>query len=158
MKAGLFTVSAEAPGFSKGEAKDIVVNVNARQRVDLVLQVGATKLTLNVGFRWEFATPRWERDNRLSNFDPATKTMLLAKNGSIYDRALINACYKDLAPQPHQFQDAVLRYFQRGIRNDPIYIHGAADSVCLEADVLRGAHRARMRCNSRYVPLRGECG
>ena len=39
VKIGLFTVAAEAPGFSKGEAKNVVVNVNARQRVDLVLQV-----------------------------------------------------------------------------------------------------------------------
>ena len=59
----------------------------------------SNKLTLNLGVRWEFATPRWERDNRLSNFDPTTKTMLLAKNGSIYDRALINPYYKDLAPR-----------------------------------------------------------
>jgi hypothetical protein len=48
VKVGLFTVSAEAPGFSRGEAKDMVVNVNARQRVDLVLQVGATSETVEV--------------------------------------------------------------------------------------------------------------
>jgi hypothetical protein len=58
-----------------------------------------SKLTLNLGLRWEFATPRWERDNALSNFDPVTKTMLLAKNGSIYDRALVNPYYKDFAPR-----------------------------------------------------------
>ena len=29
-----------------------------------------SKLTLNLGLRWEFATPRWERDNELSNYDP----------------------------------------------------------------------------------------
>ena len=29
-----------------------------------------SKLTLNLGLRWEYATPRWERDNVLSNFDP----------------------------------------------------------------------------------------
>jgi hypothetical protein len=28
------------------------------------------KLTLNLGLRWEFATPIWERDNLWSNFDP----------------------------------------------------------------------------------------
>ncbi len=58
-----------------------------------------SKLTLNMGLRWEFATPRWERDNALSNFDPVTKTMLLAKDGSIYDRALVNPYYKDFAPR-----------------------------------------------------------
>ena len=30
------------------------------------------KLTLNLGLRYEFSTPYWERDNVLSNFDPAT--------------------------------------------------------------------------------------
>ena len=33
-----------------------------------------SKLTLNLGLRWEYATPRWERDNVLSNFDPATNS------------------------------------------------------------------------------------
>ncbi len=28
------------------------------------------KLTVNLGLRWEFATPVWERDNLWSNFDP----------------------------------------------------------------------------------------
>ncbi len=59
----------------------------------------SNKLTVNLGVRWEFATPRWERDNRLSNFDPTTNKMLLAKNGSVYDRALINPYYKDFAPR-----------------------------------------------------------
>ena len=30
------------------------------------------KLTLNLGLRYEYATPHWERDNILSNYDPAT--------------------------------------------------------------------------------------
>ena len=58
-----------------------------------------SKLTLNLGLRWEFATPRWERDNALSNFDPLTNKMLRAKNGSIYDRTLVNPYYKDFAPR-----------------------------------------------------------
>ena len=57
------------------------------------------KLTLNLGLRWEFATPRWERDNVLSNFDPATNSILTAKNGSLYDRTLVNPDYKDWAPR-----------------------------------------------------------
>lgn len=57
------------------------------------------KLTLNLGLRWEYATPRWERDNVLSNFDPSTNSILTAKNGSLYDRALVNPDYKDWAPR-----------------------------------------------------------
>jgi outer membrane receptor protein involved in Fe transport len=36
------------------------------------------KLTVNVGLRWEFATPIWERDNLWSNFDPTTNTLVRA--------------------------------------------------------------------------------
>jgi hypothetical protein len=58
-----------------------------------------SKLTVNLGLRWEFATPRWDRDNMLSNFDPATNTMIAAKNGSLYDRTLVNPDYRDWAPR-----------------------------------------------------------
>ncbi len=56
-------------------------------------------LTLNLGVRWEYATPRWERDNNLSNYDPVSNSMIKAKNGSIYDRALIDPDRKDFAPR-----------------------------------------------------------
>ena len=58
-----------------------------------------SKLTLNLGLRWEFATPRWERDNVLTNFDPATNTLLHAANGSLYNRTLVHPDYKDFAPR-----------------------------------------------------------
>jgi hypothetical protein len=57
------------------------------------------KLTLNLGLRWEFATPLWERDNLWSNFDPATNQLIQATNGSIYNRALVNPDYKDFGPR-----------------------------------------------------------
>jgi hypothetical protein len=57
------------------------------------------KLTLNLGVRWEYASPRWERDNVLSNFNPATNSILTAKSGSTYDRTLVNPDYKDWAPR-----------------------------------------------------------
>jgi hypothetical protein len=58
-----------------------------------------SKLTLNLGLRWEYATPLWERDNNWTNFDPATNTLLQAKNGSIYDRALVHPDYKNFGPR-----------------------------------------------------------
>jgi hypothetical protein len=59
----------------------------------------SSKLTLNIGVRWEYASPRWERDNVLSNFNPATNSILTAKSGSTYDRTLVNPDYKDWAPR-----------------------------------------------------------
>ncbi|MGA2715379.1 MAG: TonB-dependent receptor [Bryobacteraceae bacterium] len=58
-----------------------------------------SKLTLNLGLRWEFATPIWERDNLWSNFDPTTNSLVRATNGSLYNRALVNPDYKDFGPR-----------------------------------------------------------
>ncbi len=57
------------------------------------------KLTLNLGLRWEYATPVWDRDNVWSNFNPATNTLVRATNGGIYNRALVNPDYKDFGPR-----------------------------------------------------------
>ncbi len=56
-------------------------------------------LTLNLGVRYEFSTPYWERDNVLSNFDPANNAMILARDGSIYDRALIDPDRNNFGPR-----------------------------------------------------------
>lgn len=45
-------------------------------------------LTLNLGVRYEYATPQWEADNYLTNFDPATQTLVQASDGSVADRAI----------------------------------------------------------------------
>jgi hypothetical protein len=58
-----------------------------------------TKLTLNLGARYEFATPQWEEQNRLSNYDPAANAIIRAKGGSIYDRALVRPDWNNWAPR-----------------------------------------------------------
>ncbi len=61
------------------------------------------KLTLNLGMRYELATPPFETNNQLSNFDPVnsptTGTLLLASGGSIYNRALIRPNNLNFAPR-----------------------------------------------------------
>jgi outer membrane receptor protein involved in Fe transport len=57
------------------------------------------KLTLNLGVRYEFATPVLERDNRLANFDPATGTMIFAKDDALFERSLIHPDKNDWAPR-----------------------------------------------------------
>jgi hypothetical protein len=58
-----------------------------------------SKLTVNLGLRYEFATPLWERDNLWSNFDPTTNTLVRATSGSLYDRALVNPDHSDWGPR-----------------------------------------------------------
>lgn len=56
-------------------------------------------LTMNLGVRYEFATPQWEADNHLTNFDPATNSLIQATDGSIADRALVNPDRNNWAPR-----------------------------------------------------------
>lgn len=57
------------------------------------------RLALNLGLRYEYATPYYERDNRLTNFDPATTSMISAKDGGIASRAVVNPDRNDFAPR-----------------------------------------------------------
>ena len=59
----------------------------------------SSKLTLNVGLRWEFASPLYERDNNYSNFDPTTNTMVKATGGSLFNRGLVHPDYRDCGPR-----------------------------------------------------------
>ncbi|HTS76292.1 MAG TPA: TonB-dependent receptor [Bryobacteraceae bacterium] len=57
------------------------------------------KLTLNLGMRWEFATPLVDRDNYWSDFDPTTDKMIRATGGSLYNRSLTHPNYNDWEPR-----------------------------------------------------------
>src|SRR5215469_3201026 len=48
VKVGRYTVTVEATGFTKFTTTDVTVNVNARQRVDVALQVGVVTETVEV--------------------------------------------------------------------------------------------------------------
>src|SRR5262249_26045328 len=57
------------------------------------------KLTLNLGLRWEFATPIYDRDNNYTNFDPTTNSMVKATDGSLFNRSLVHPDHKDFGPR-----------------------------------------------------------
>jgi hypothetical protein len=57
----------------------------------------ASRLTLNLGVRYDIMPYAREKYNRLSNFDPSTRTMLIA--GKNTSPRLRNTDYKNLAPR-----------------------------------------------------------
>jgi hypothetical protein len=83
------------------QGSDTVVNL--RQYVHAVYAQDdwhvSKKLTVNVGLRWEFATPLFERDNNYSNFNPQTVSMQRATAGSLKNRSLVNPDYGDFGPR-----------------------------------------------------------
>ena len=56
-------------------------------------------LTFNLGLRYEFGTPQWENGNNLTNFDPANNSLILARDGSLYDRTLVDPDKNNFAPR-----------------------------------------------------------
>jgi len=58
-----------------------------------------SQLTLNIGIRWEYGSPWYDRDNLMANFNPATGGFIFSKPGGVYDRALVNPQLHDFAPR-----------------------------------------------------------
>jgi hypothetical protein len=56
-------------------------------------------LTVNLGLRYEYATPWVEKDNILSNFDPDTRTMILARDGSLQERSTLEPDRNNFGPR-----------------------------------------------------------
>ncbi len=54
------------------------------------------KLTLNLGLRYEYATPQWERDDVATNYDPGTKTLVRATGA---DRYLVDPDKNNFGPR-----------------------------------------------------------
>ena len=57
------------------------------------------KLTLNLGLRYDFATPALEGQNRMANFDATTGALVFAKSGSLEDRALVQTDQENFGPR-----------------------------------------------------------
>ncbi|PWU06752.1 MAG: TonB-dependent receptor [Terriglobia bacterium] len=58
------------------------------------------RLTMNLGLRYDFSSPAIEGKNHLANFSPAgSGSLVLAVNGSLKDRALVNIDRNNVAPR-----------------------------------------------------------
>jgi outer membrane receptor protein involved in Fe transport len=58
------------------------------------------KLTLNLGLRYDFATPPYSAKNQLANFDPSgSGSLVQASSGSLGNRSLVQVNNHDFAPR-----------------------------------------------------------
>jgi hypothetical protein len=58
------------------------------------------KLTLNLGLRYDFATPPYSAKNQLANFDPTgSGSLVTASGGSLFNRSLVQVNKTDFAPR-----------------------------------------------------------
>ena len=58
-----------------------------------------TKLTLNIGMRWEYYSPYSETGNRLANFNPATVKLMIAGQNGVSSTANVGSDWKDFSPR-----------------------------------------------------------
>ncbi len=72
------------------------------------------QLTLNLGLRYEYATPPREKENRFANFDPKTGKEVFARPGGTFERALIHPDRNNFAPRFGFAYQAAQRWVIRG--------------------------------------------
>ncbi len=72
-----------------------------------------SKVTVNAGLRYDFMTPAYEADNRMSNYDGAAG-IVQAKDGSLFDRALVKPDRNNIAPRLGLTYAPASRWIVRG--------------------------------------------
>ncbi|MBI3681014.1 MAG: TonB-dependent receptor [Acidobacteria bacterium] len=58
-----------------------------------------SRLTLNLGLRYEFFSPLVDTHNRFSSFQPVTGDFRIARDGGLEERALVKPDYRQFAPR-----------------------------------------------------------
>jgi len=99
----LYNLSDFMFGLRSSYALSNAVIVNLRQRMNFFylqddFKVNP-KLILNMGLRYEYSTPQWEKENILSNFNPETRALIRAQDGGVYERTLIKPDRNNFAPR-----------------------------------------------------------
>lgn len=72
------------------------------------------RLTLNLGVRYEFATPPRERDLHWANFDPVARSFIEARDRSLFSESLIRPDRNNFAPRAGFAWSPVARTVLRG--------------------------------------------
>jgi hypothetical protein len=93
------------------------------------------RLAVNLGIRYDFATPVWDAKNHLANFNPAGGgSLIYAKDGSIYDRSGVHPNYHNFAPRlgfSYQITPKTVLRTGYGIFYSPFERIGSEDQLAL---------------------------
>jgi len=112
-----------------------------------------SRLTLNLGLRYDFMTPSYEADNRMANFDPATGGLVFASDGSLEERSRMRLDRNNFAPRigvVHQLNDRTVLRGGYGIFYNAIDRIGSEDQLALNPPGLRNINQTT---TSNTVPV-----
>jgi len=113
-----------------------------------------SRLTLNLGLRYDFMTPSYEADNRMANFDPAgAGGLVYASGGSLEARSLVKPDRNNFAPRlgvVYQLDDRTVLRGGYGIFYNAIDRIGSEDQLALNPPGLRNINQTT---TSNTVPV-----
>jgi outer membrane receptor protein involved in Fe transport len=99
-----------------------------------------SKLTLNLGLRYDFMSPAYERDNHMANFDPVAGVLVQAADGSLEERALVKPDRNNFGPRfgaVYQLNDRTVVRGGFGIFYNFLDRIGSEDQLALNPPGLR---------------------
>jgi len=111
------------------------------------------KLTLNLGLRYDFMSPSYERDNLMANFNPAIGGLVFAKDGSLEERTLVKPDRNNFGPRlgvVYQLTDRTVLRGGYGIFYNPLDRIGSEDQLALNPPGLRNNNQTT---TSNTVPV-----
>jgi hypothetical protein len=99
-----------------------------------------SRLTVNLGLRYDFMTPAYERDNHMANFDPVAGALVFASDGSLENRALVKPDRNNFAPRVglvYKLSDTLVARGGYGVFYNPFDRIGSEDQIALNPPGLR---------------------
>jgi outer membrane receptor protein involved in Fe transport len=161
---GQFTGNAVADfllGYAQAAALSNVHVVNQRRHAYAFFVQDdwrvSPRLTLNLGLRYDFMSPSYERDNLMANFDPTTATLVFASDGSLAERALVTPDRNNFGPRVgivYQWRDRTVLRGGYGRFFNALDRIGSEDQLALNPPGLRNINQTTTSATTPVLIMR----